>query len=169
MHYAYSKDGYKRKALKKDSSFLRPQLGNEKLMRDPNFIKGGDGNYHMVWTCGWSDKGIGYASSPDLIHWSKQQYIPVMKHEKDARNCWAPEITYDRQNGLYMLYWATTIKNEFPQTQSTMENSYNHRIYYTTTKDFKTFSATELLYEPGFNVIDASIVADSGGYYVFKR
>lgn len=169
LHYAYSTDGFQWKALNEDASFLRPQLGKEKLMRDPCIIKGTDGNYHMVWTSGWTDKGIGYASSPDLIHWSKQQYIPVMEHQKNARNCWAPEITYDKQTGLYMIYWATTIKHKFPETQSTLDDGYNHRIYYTTTKDFKTFSATELLYEPGFNVIDASIVPEDGRFIMFLK
>lgn len=169
LHYAYSTDGFTWKALKGDTSFLTPNIGQQKLMRDPCIIKGGDGNYHMVWTCGWTEKGIGYASSKDLIHWSDQQYIPVMEHKTNARNCWAPEITYDNETGVYMIYWATTIKGEFPQTQSTKENAYNHRMYYTTTKDFKTFSKTELLYEPGFNVIDASIVADNGRYIMFLK
>ena len=169
LHYAYSIDGLRWKALKNDTSFLTPNIGQERLIRDPSIIKGGDGNYHMVWTCGWTEKGVGYASSKDLIHWSDQQYIPVMEQEGKARNCWAPEITYDQGSGIYMIYWATTIEGKYPQTQSTKENAYNHRIYYTTTKDFKTFSKTELLYEPGFNVIDASIIAEDGRYIMFLK
>lgn len=169
LHYAYSLDGFTWKALKGDTSFLTPHVGKEKLMRDPCIIKGGDDKYHMVWTCGWSEKGIGYASSTDLIHWSDQQYIPVMQHEENARNSWAPEITYDQKAKTYMIYWATTIKGAYPETQSSEDNSYNHRIYYTTTKDFKTFSKTALLYEPGFNVIDASILYDNGQYVMFLK
>lgn len=71
MHLAYSEDGYYWQALKKDTSFLTPEVGKDKLMRDPCIIKGGDGLYHMVWTVSWTDKGIGYASSKDLIYWSK--------------------------------------------------------------------------------------------------
>ena len=37
-----------------------------------------DGTFHMVWTSSWTDRIIGYASSPDLIHWSEQRSIPVM-------------------------------------------------------------------------------------------
>lgn len=169
LHYAYSTDGFTWKALKDDASFLTPHIGEQKLMRDPCIIKGGDGNYHMVWTCGWTEKGIGYSSSSDLIHWSDQKYIPVMEYEINARNTWAPEVTYDKQSGLYMIYWATTVKGAFPETQSTEENGYNHRIYYCTTKDFKTFSKTALLYEPGFNVIDASIVARDGRFIMFLK
>jgi acetyl esterase/lipase len=169
LHLAYSEDGYKWETLKKDASFLTPEVGKDKLMRDPCVIKGGDGLYHMVWTVSWTDKGIGYASSKDLIHWSKQEFLPVMAHEKNARNTWAPEITYDEVKKVYMIYWASTIDGKFTETQSTEEKGYNHRIYYTTTKDFKSFKKTKLLYEPGFNVIDASIVKDEKGYTMFLK
>jgi beta-xylosidase len=122
-----------------------------------------------VWTDSWTDKGIGYASSKDLIHWSQQLFIPVMQKEDSARNCWAPEITVDPISQTYMIYWATTIKGKFLETLSTQEAKYNHRIYYVTTKDFKTFSETKLLYDPGFNVIDATIVRDGGRYIMFMK
>lgn len=169
LHLAYSEDGYSWKALKNDTSFLTPQVGKDKLMRDPCIIQGGDGNYHMVWTVSWTDKGIGYASSTDLIHWSEQQFIPVMDFEKGTRNTWAPEITYDENSDLYMLYWASTIEGKFKETKSDTENGYNHRMYYTTTKDFKTFAPTKLLYDPGFNVIDATIQKIEDTYVMFLK
>ncbi|MCI9846420.1 prolyl oligopeptidase family serine peptidase [Flavobacterium pectinovorum] len=169
LHLAYSEDGYKWNTLKNDTSFLTPEVGKDKLMRDPCVIKGGDGLYHMVWTVSWTDKGIGYASSKDLIHWSKQQFIPVMAHEEKTRNTWAPEITYDEKSKTYMIYWASTIDGKFPETKSEEEKGYNHRIYYTITKDFKKFSKTKLLYEPGFNVIDASIVKTNEGYTMYLK
>lgn len=169
LHLAYSEDGYKWNTLKNDTSFLTPEVGKDKLMRDPCVIKGGDGLYHMVWTVSWTDKGIGYASSKDLIHWSKQEFIPVMAHEEKTRNTWAPEITYDEKSKTYMIYWASTIDGKFPETKSEEEKGYNHRIYYTTTKDFKKFSKTKLLYEPGFNVIDASIVKTNESYTMYLK
>lgn len=169
LHLAYSEDGYKWEALKKDTSFLTPEVGKDKLMRDPCIIKGGDGLYHMVWTVSWTDKGIGYASSKDLINWSKQEFIPVMAHEKDARNTWAPEITFDEKENEYMIYWASTIEGKFTGTQSEEEKGYNHRIYYTTTKDFKKFTRTKLLFEPGFNVIDATILKQEKGFVMFLK
>ncbi|KFC61077.1 alpha/beta hydrolase fold domain-containing protein [Flavobacterium gilvum] len=169
LHLASSNDGYKWEALKKDASFLTPEVGKDKLMRDPCVIKGGDGLYHMVWTVSWTDKGIGYASSKDMIHWSKQEFLPVMSHENKTRNTWAPEITYDENSKTYMIYWASTIEGKFPETQSNEEKGYNHRIYYTTTKDFKKFKPTKLLYEPGFNVIDATIVKQGEGYTMYLK
>ena len=168
LHLAYSYDGYKFTALKNDSSFLQPVISKDKLMRDPCIIRGSDGKFHLVWTVSWNEKGIGYASSDDLIHWTDQLYIPVMRDKDSARNCWAPEITYDLKNKQYMIYWATTIAGKYP-ADTAVENGYNHRMYYVTTKDFKKFSKTKLLYDKGFNVIDASIVADGDRFIMFLK
>lgn len=169
LHLAYSNNGYKWETLKNDTSFLTPEVGKDKLMRDPCIIKGGDGLFHMVWTVSWTDKGIGYASSKDLIHWSKQEFIPVMAPEKNTRNTWAPEITFDENSKTYMIYWASTVDGKFLETKSEDEKGYNHRIYYTTTKNFKKFSKTKLLYEPGFNIIDASIVKQGDEFVMFLK
>lgn len=169
LHYAYSDDGFKWKPLLNDSVFLTPTVGGDKLFRDPCIIKGADGNYHMVWTVSWHDKGIGYASSKDLVHWSQQKFLPVMMNEDSARNTWAPEITFDPKKKEYMIYWATTISGRFPQRDTSAESGYNHRIYYVTTKDFKNFSKTKLLYDPGFSVIDASIVRDGKNWVMFLK
>jgi hypothetical protein len=168
LHLAYSKDGYTWTALNHDSAVLKPMVANDKLMRDPCIIKGEEGLFHMVWTVSWNDKGIGYANSSDLIHWSEQQFIPVMKGEDSARNCWAPEITYDKKKKHYMIYWATTIASKY-KMDTIVESGYNHRLYYVTTKDFKTFSTTKLLYDKGFNVIDATIIPDGKKYIMFLK
>tara|TARA_B100001750_G_scaffold209354_1_gene189177 strand:+ start:257197 stop:258990 length:1794 start_codon:yes stop_codon:yes gene_type:complete len=169
LHFAQSDDGLKWKTLKNDQSFLTPLVGKDSLMRDPCIIKGGDNKYHMVWTVSWTDRGIGYAYSDDLISWSEQRFIPVMAHEPKARNTWAPEITYDSDTKTYMIYWASTIEGKFPETQSKEESGYNHRMYYVTTKDFKNFSDTQLLYEPGFNVIDSSIKKHGDQFVMFLK
>ncbi|MES1217319.1 MAG: glycoside hydrolase family 43 protein [Bacteroidota bacterium] len=168
LHFAFSTDGYKWEALK-DSSFLKPSAGKDKLMRDPCIIKGADGLYHMVWTVSWNEKGIGYANSKDLIHWSAQRYLPVMEHENGALNCWAPEIFYDASSKQYMIYWATTIPGRFNAGDTSGDDKYNHRIYYTTTKDFKTFSKAAVLYDKGFNVIDATLGKEGDLYVMFLK
>ena len=167
LHLAYSNDGYKWKALNNDSSFLKPTAGVDKLMRDPCIIKGPDGIFRMVWTVSWKERSIGYASSTDLIHWSEQKDIPVMADVPLAQNAWAPEIIYNDRKKNYMIYWATTIKGKFPATDTLGDN--DHRIYYVTTKDFKKYSKTKLLYEPGFSVIDATIQKDKDKYVMFLK
>jgi len=166
LHLASSMDGYTWTALNNDSSVLKPAVAKDKLMRDPCIIRGADNQFHMVWTVSWNDGGIGYASSPDLIHWSEQQFIPVMKDEPTARNCWAPEIFYDKTSKQYMIYWASTIPGRFIKGDTAGDDKYNHRMYYTLTKDFKTFSKMKLLYDEGFNVIDATIQKDDDFRYI---
>lgn len=169
LHFAWSMDGYNWKALKNDKSFLKPTAGKDKLMRDPCIIRGADGKFHMVWTVSWNEQGIGYASSTDLLHWSVQKDIPVMAHEPAARNCWAPELTYDAKKKEYMIYWATTIPGRFAAGETAGDDKYNHRIYYVTTKDFVKFSKAKLLYDHDFNVIDATIIPNGQEYVMFLK
>ena len=161
LHLAYSYDGLNWTPLNGGRSFLTPAVGKDKLMRDPSICQSPDGTFHMVWTSSWTDRIIGYASSRDLIHWSEQQAIPVMMHEPEAHNCWAPELFYDEPSETYYIFWATTIPGrhkEVPTSES--EKGLNHRMYYVTTKDFRTFSKTKMFFNPDFSVIDAAIVKD---------
>ncbi len=169
LHLAYSTDGYRWNALNNDSAVLKPTVAKDKLMRDPCIIRGADNKFHMVWTVSWNDGGIGYANSSDLIHWSEQQFIPVMEDEPTALNCWAPEIIYDKARKVYMIYWATTIPGRFIEGDTAGDEKYNHRLYYTTTKDFKRFNKTKLLYNEGFNVIDATIQKENSRYIMFLK
>jgi hypothetical protein len=169
LHLAYSMDGLKWKALNNNQSFLEPELSKDKLMRDPCIILGPDGKYHMVWTVSWNEKGIGYANSEDLITWSQQKFIPVMQHEKETRNSWAPELFYDDIENQYLIFWASTVSDSFTNTSDQTEDGYNHRMYYTTTKDFDNFSETKLFVEPGFNVIDATIAKNENEYFMIIK
>lgn len=169
LHLAYSPDGFKWTPLNNDKSLLTPAVGRDKLMRDPCICKGHDGRFHMVWTVSWGEKGIGYASSKDLINWSNQKYIPLMEHEPDAKNCWAPELFYDDIQKQYVIFWATTINGRFSETDNTGDDGWNHRMYSTTTKSFEHFTPTKLFYEPGFNVIDSTIVKASRKYIMFLK
>ncbi|WP_207425452.1 glycoside hydrolase family 43 protein [Pedobacter sp. SYSU D00535] len=155
LRFLYSHDGYKWNDL--DKVFLKPEIGQQKVMRDPSIVKGPDGTFHLVWTSSWKgDKGFGYASSKDLVNWSEQKFIPVMEHESTTVNVWAPELFYDQDNKQFVIIWASTIPFRFPKKLEDEDN--NHRMYYTTTKDFKSFSPTKLFIDPGFSVIDAVIV-----------
>jgi hypothetical protein len=162
LRMLYSHDGYIWKDL--DTVLLTPAVGS-KVMRDPSVVKGPDGIFHLVWTSGWNtDKGFGYASSKDLIHWTAQQFIPVMEHEQETVNVWAPELFYDDVNDQFIIIWASTIPFRFAKGQEEERN--NHRMYYSVTKDFKTFSPAMLFLDPGFSVIDCVIVKRGKEDYV---
>lgn len=163
LRLLYSKDGYHWKTT--DSIYLKPLIGKDKIMRDPSMIQGPDGVFHLVWTTEWKGgNGFGYALSKDLIHWSEQQYIPVMKQEATVVNVWAPELFYDAVKKEFIVIWASTIPFRFEKGVEAEDN--NHRMYYVTTKDFKTFSDTKLFLDPKFSVIDAVIVKRATNDYV---
>lgn len=153
-----SKDGYHWNRI--DSVLLKPKIGKDKIMRDPSLLQGPDGLFHLVWTTEWKGgNGFGYASSKDLLHWSEQQYIPVMQSEPTVVNVWAPELFYDKTRAAYIIVWASCIPNRF--AKGIEEENNNHRLYYTLTKDFKNFSETKLFLDPGFSAIDAVLVQQS--------
>jgi hypothetical protein len=176
LHLAYSNNGRNWAEIKENHSYMAPTVGS-KIFRDPNIYCSSDGMFHMVWTTGWWDNGFGYASSKDLIHWSEQKYIPSMAYEPTAKNTWAPEIIYDSKKKNYIIYWSSWIPGRFPKTDSTghvlsndpAKPKMSHRIYATATKDFENFTPTRLFYEPGFNVIDASIVKKGKEYLMFCK
>jgi beta-galactosidase len=170
LHLAYSHDGMKWEALNNDSAYIKPGIGKDKLMRDPSIVQDDEGIFHMVWTTGWWDQGIGYAWSKDLKNWSEQQNIPVMEKFEGTRNTWAPELFYDKKDKVFYIFWASTIPGAFPELPTVeSEKGLNHRQYYVTTKDFKTFSETKLYFEPGFSVIDGAILSKDDVYYLFVK
>ncbi|WP_240916388.1 glycoside hydrolase family 43 protein [Pedobacter sp. HDW13] len=163
LRLLYSYDAYHWTDLNK--TFLKPAVGTQKVLRDPSIVQGPDGTFHLVWTCSWKgDKGFGYASSKDLIHWSAQQFLPVMENEPKTVNVWAPEIFYDDEKKEFVIIWASTIPFRFAKGIEEEEN--NHRMYSVTTKDFITFSQPKLFLDPGFSVIDAVIVKRATKDYV---
>jgi|GEM_PF-458214 len=170
LQLAYSRDGYEwKKIAAHEGSFLNPEVGG-KLMRDPSVVRGPDGTFHMVWTTDWWRQGIGIAHSKDLINWSKQEYLDVMKDFDGYINSWAPEISFDTKTETYLIYWASTVLGKFPETEGRGEVfnkkevkgvKANHRMYLTTTKDFETYTPTELFYDDGYSCIDAFIIHDA--------
>lgn len=169
LHLALSRDGFTWEAMNGGKSYLEPKVGKSKLMRDPCILRGPDGTYHLVWTSGWNENNIGYASSKDLVTWSEQKEIPVMAHEPTVRNSWAPELAYDEKRKEFIIFWASTIPGRFASTEGSSESQYNHRMYFTTTKDFVTFAPTKLWYDPGFSVIDATLVRKDGHLYLIAK
>lgn len=160
LRLAASADGLNYKPLRDGAILLSPEVGERKLMRDPFLLKGpGRGDpWHLLWTTAWEGVTLGHATSHDLIHWSPQRAIPVMGSVPGARNVWAPEMAWDARNRQFVIFWSSTVKGRFAETAGTSEDAYNHRLWYATTRDFVTVSEPRLLWDPGFSVIDATLL-----------
>jgi hypothetical protein len=161
LRFLYSFDGYHWTNV--PGTFFEAGVGMSKQFRDPSIARGPDGVFHLVWTAGWhGEQGFGYADSRDLIHWSEEKYIPVMTNEPATTNVWAPEIFYDTDGKQFVIMWASTIPGRFPDFQEKHDN--NHRLYFTTTRDFMNFTPGALFMDPGFSVIDPFVLKDGGSY-----
>jgi beta-xylosidase len=185
LHLAYSRDGITWLPLNGARSLLTPAIEGAgrgwqewntraAIMRDPSVLRGPDGVFHLVWTISWTDRAIGHATSRDLINWSAQERIPVMAAEKDTvLNTWAPDLFYDEAKREFVIAWASSIPGRFPATDSlaqrTSKGRADHRLYYVTTKDWKTFSPTRLLYDGGFCAIDGTITKKGDTYFLVMK
>jgi hypothetical protein len=171
---ALSQDGRQWTPLNANQPWIKPESPGM-LMRDPFLAKGADGVWHLLWTWGWTRQEtggnlkIGHATSKDLLTWSRQEAIPVLPDEPTARNAWAPEAAWDDKRGEWIVFWSTTIPGRYSNTEGTGDSGYNHRVYAMTTRDWKTFSAPRVWFDPGFNCIDATVVRDGERFVmIFK-
>ena len=156
LHMARSFDGYCWTAFNDDEPLLMPAPDQGSAMRDTSILRGPDNRYHMVWTS--TPTAFGYSSSPDLVHWTPQQLVPLCEQIPNAQNTWAPELFYDEGRSEYLILWSVSD-----------DGLDNQRIYSTTTTDFQTFTPTQKFFDPGYSVIDAAIIQNGSQYtMVFK-
>lgn len=169
LRLATSLDAISWQPLNQDMPFLAPALGPHRLMRDPHLTRGPDGVFHLLWTTGWNDAFIGHASSANLLDWSEQRALPVMAAFSGTRNCWAPEAAYDPATGDFILIWSSTVAGLHPETADRCEDGYNHRLYAARTRDFSTLAPATLFYDPGFPVIDGTLLHRDGRWHLFFK
>src|SRR5699024_4521128 len=97
--------------------------------------------------------------SKDLINWESQELIKL--GDDDFGCLWAPDIIYDANNEDYLIHWSS----------SHQRNNYGPKaIYYSRTKDFKTFTEPEILYQKeDSGVIDSAMYEENGQYFLFVK
>lgn len=138
-----------------------------KGLRDPFLIRSPDGGkFFLIATdlsigsgTSWEDavrKGSLYLEvweSTDLKNWSAQRHVKVSPDT--AGNTWAPEAYYDPTVEAYVVFWASSLyaENDPDHTGTTY-----HRMLYATTKDFMTFSETQVWQDAGMSRIDSTVI-----------
>lgn len=165
---AGSRDGLNWKELNGGKAVILPPE-KDALMRDPFLTRGPDGRFHMIWTWSWTAPFIGYSSSKDLKSWEPVRKIPVFSGVAGVRNVWAPEMAWDEKQRRWIVFWASTIEGRFAETLDSVDRGLSHRIYSMTTRDFLNFSEPKVWFDPGYPVIDSTIVKDGRRWLmVFK-
>ncbi|GAB3170102.1 glycoside hydrolase family 43 protein [Telluribacter humicola] len=166
LHIALSTDGRNWTALNDNKPVWEQQ------MRDPYVRRGPDGLWRLLATGGGRGNDrekVGpsclYASSKDLIHWQVEGALPLMKDARNdsgalARNIWAPEWFYDEDTKEYTLVWSSSYKDAGWKES---------RLWYCKTRDWKTFTPAKELFNPGYSVIDGTILKHDGTYYLYHK
>ncbi len=157
LHLAVSEDGLRWEPLNGNRPLLHGTHGAGRL-RDPFVFADQGGLFHLLATVGWHSDSIVHAVSDDLLDWSEQQLLPIMGDVPGVRNCWAPECFFDYEEGLYRIIWSSSV------TEPSGASDGNHLIWEATTKDFASYSAPRLFFDPGYSVIDATVAYHEGLY-----
>jgi uncharacterized protein YjdB/uncharacterized membrane protein len=182
ISFATAEDPLKWRALNNGQSVIQSNMG-EKGLRDPFVIRSPEGDkFYMLAT----DLKMGESTnfdqaqitgshslmiweSDDLVNWSEQRMVEVAP--KTGGNTWAPEAIFDEKTGEYVVFWASSMKNEetygdFPNGRPA--GQYNV-MYYATTRDFHTFSEPKVFIDEGFPTIDTSFVKENDTFYRFTK
>lgn len=182
IYFAVSKDGLHWTDLNEGNPVLTSSLG-EKGLRDPFIMRSAEGDKFFViatdlkiygngnWTAAQTtgSKSIMVWESEDLVNWSEQRMCRVAP--EGAGCTWAPEAFYDDESGNYIVFWSSKI----PNSQNVQNNDNTHRVYYATTKDFRTFSEAKVWIELRnasgrvISAIDATAIKVGDTYYRFKK
>ena len=152
----------------------------EKGLRDPFVIRSPKGDkFYLIATDlrmyqnssgSWDQvqrhgsKSIMVWESTDLVHWTDQRLVKVSPDS--AGNTWAPEAYWDDELDAYVVFWASKLyADDDPDHKG---NTYN-KMLYATTKDFRTFSEPKVWNDPGYSVIDSTVVKYKDEYYRYTK
>jgi beta-xylosidase len=163
LYLATSNDGYEWTSVNGGS----PVMSSPIWLRDPSVKLGPDGVFHMVFTGGSRPDEIGYSASRDLLNWSVPRTLRVMGSAPGTMACWAPELVYDEEKQRWLIAWSSEVEGRFEETRH--QAKVNHRIYYTTTTDFRQLAEPRLLLDPGYTCIDPTFLRANGRYYMFFK
>ncbi|WP_326554515.1 family 43 glycosylhydrolase [Micromonospora sp. NBC_01813] len=179
VYYALSEgnDPLRWRELNDSQPVLTSTLG-EKGLRDPFIIRSpegdkfyqiatdlrihGNGNWDGAQRTG--SKSIMVWESTDLVNWTDQRLVKVSPDT--AGNTWAPETYYDPTIGAYVVFWASKLYAADDPDHT--GNTYN-KMMYATTRDFHTFSEPQVWVDPGYSVIDSTVIDHDGVYYRYTK
>ncbi|MFV0499911.1 MAG: glycoside hydrolase family 43 protein [Bacilli bacterium] len=144
MYLAQSADGFMWDEVNEGKAVLNSTIGSETI-RDP-FLLETEKGFIMLTTNGWYSEQIVCYQSQDLCTWTDGKLIDFSGN--GFVNCWAPEAKKIGED--YYIYWSSS-------KEVANKNDWNHRIYYTKTKDFKHFSKPSIFLDCDYSCIDGTL------------
>ncbi|RYD66453.1 MAG: 1,4-beta-xylanase [Verrucomicrobiaceae bacterium] len=163
-------------ALSTDGRNWTPLKGNEPVwaqqLRDPFIQRAPDGVWHLMGTGRAEGDARNrqrpvclHATSRDLITWDTVESLPLMEgvtwsDGRKAQSIWAPEWFFDEKAGEFFVFWSSSFEDAGWK---------DSRLWFSRTKDWKTFTTAKVLFDPDYSVIDGTLRKEDGTYYLFHK
>ncbi len=171
INFALSEDGYHFTPLNGNKPLLYNKLGT-KGIRDPFIFRDVNVGYYIIGTdmrseLGWaSNHGFCIWHSDDMLNWTQLKGIDMNDYLPSSVRTWAPEVFYNKDKEMYMIYWAN--QQHFEDTDEWT----NTVMWYAYTKDFARLETEpQILYAPPCkkDAIDGDIIEIDGTYYMYYK
>lgn len=172
INYALSRDGYHFTPVNDNKPFLFNMKGTRGV-RDPFLFRAEDGSFYIIGTDMRSDNGwssnhaMCVWHSDNLLDWEQYELIDMNDYGlQGSVRTWAPEVFYDKEKEMYMIYWANA--QHFKETDEWTKTV----MWYAYTKDFRTLETMpQILYAPPCekDAIDGDIIEKDGVYYLYYK
>jgi hypothetical protein len=161
-------------ALADGAPVLRSDVG-ERGARDPFVLRDHrTGQFHLlgtdllaVPTGDWDravrrgSRGILHWHSDDLVHWSGPELTPIAPPA--AGNAWAPKAVWDVTEQTWLVFFAAALYAE----DDDRNHATHQRVLVARTEDFAAFSAADIAFDRGHDVIDAAFLPAGDRMYRF--
>lgn len=177
VYFALSKDGFHWNEVNGGDPVLTSSLGDQGV-RDFTITRTRNGRFYILATDlglarhfegkykgTWEEigrngsKDLVLWESEDLVHWSEPRMIRM--GDENFGCVWAPDILHDSAADDYVIHWSSSHSSDDYRWK---------KIYYTRTKDFKSFSRAEVLYKKeDSGIIDSAMYEKDGKYYLFVK
>ena len=175
LHLAYSTDGLHWSGLNNGKPVYQAPttiggIAGSGHIRDPFILRKNDGKFVYIatdWTLAVNDSNywnrpssrIFVADSDDLITFKNPRFLTMATSlgSNTTPHAWAPEAYYDPDRRNYAIVWSG--------------NADRNRTYVSHTKDFVSLTnpTPDVLFDPGYDEIDATVTPYNGHNYLFYK
>ena len=152
LKLAYTFNGEYWFKIHEDRGILKPSIGTQRL-RDPAFVRKKEGTFSLLATQGYDTDSVYVYDTNDMAVYENERVL-LLNASSDQRTmsgkqAWAPEAFYDPVLKTYVILWSS------PEDGG---------IFVSTSDDLITASYPEKLSDPGFPVIDITMVHSPNGW-----
>ena len=157
LKLAYTYNGLYWFKLNHDKGILKPSIGTGRL-RDPSIVRRPGGGFVLLATQGYDSDSIYAYDSEDLITYENERVLKLNASSSlqpmSEEQAWAPEAFYDPFLHTYIIVWSSVKDGG---------------VFYSSSDDLYTVSFPKRLMDPGYPIIDATLVHSENGFTAFLK